>query len=504
MTLRSLLPFFLLGAAVLAPPAPRAAAQPPVNSYTAITMGYTSGLNDAGHIVGDYDTSDLFRRAYLLYYQVEWVFTDLGTLGGTYSSASGVNNYDHVVGTSTTLWDVDYHAFLWDGNVGMIDLGTLGGSWSHGIAINDSGQVVGQSQTAAGATRAFLWRNGQMVELPLPAGYTNSFATGINASGQVVGHVHNAAGESFPYRWTPTVPNGTTGTMVLLETTADHGVFAINASGDAVGRFGWQPALWSGAGGAASILSATSGGEAKAINNSRVVVGGGGGLTFVWDPANGARDLNRLADVEPWVMLHDAHAVNASGQILAVMEFYRGYLLTPSPLPSYPRNVEYTRVGASVTLSWSASYGADSYRVWRGTAEGIAAVGSATSTSWSTTDSESGVSYYVSAVNSYGEGAMSDAALPAAPAPPTNLTATGGKKKVTLAWKASVSGVTLTRIYRSFTSGGPYSLRATVNSGTSYTDLSVSTGRTYFYVVTAVNSIGKESVYSNQASAKAR
>jgi hypothetical protein len=75
---------------------------------------------------------------------------------------------------------------------------------------------------------------------------------------------------------------------------------------------------------------------------------------------------------------------------------------------------------------------------------------------------------------------------------------------VTLAWRASVSGVAETRVYRALTSGGPYSRRATVSSGTSYTDLSASTGRTYFYVVTAVNSIGKESVYSNQASAKAR
>jgi endo-1,4-beta-xylanase len=75
---------------------------------------------------------------------------------------------------------------------------------------------------------------------------------------------------------------------------------------------------------------------------------------------------------------------------------------------------------------------------------------------------------------------------------------------VTLAWTASVSGDTQTRVYRALASGGPYSLRATVSSGTSYADLSVSTGRTYFYVVTAVNSIGRESVYSNQAWAKAR
>jgi hypothetical protein len=51
---------------------------------------------------------------------------------------------------------------------------------------------------------------------------------------------------------------------------------------------------------------------------------------------NGARDLNRMADVQSWVTLHDAHSVNAPGQILAVMYDYAGFLLTPSPMPSYP------------------------------------------------------------------------------------------------------------------------------------------------------------------------
>jgi len=38
-------------------------------------------------------------------------------------------------------------------------------------------------------------------------------------------------------------------------------------------------------------------------------------------------------------------------------------------------------------------------------------------------------------------------------------------------------------------------------ASTTYTDSTVQAGVTYFYVVTAVDSSGNESVYSNQASA---
>jgi probable HAF family extracellular repeat protein len=39
----------------------------------------------------------------------------------------------------------------------MVNLGTLGGNFSIAFGINDLGQVVGYSSTASGETRAFLW-----------------------------------------------------------------------------------------------------------------------------------------------------------------------------------------------------------------------------------------------------------------------------------------------------------------------------------------------------------
>ena len=73
---------------------------------------------------------------------------------------------------------------------------------------------------------------------------------------------------------------------------------------------------------------------------------------------------------------------------------------------------------------------------------------------------------------------------------------------VYLSWQASKSDVVGYNVYRGVQSGGPYSM---INSGldpnTSYTDNGVAGGNTYYYVTTAVNSNGQESIYSNQAEA---
>ena len=71
-----------------------------------------------------------------------------------------------------------------------------------------------------------------------------------------------------------------------------------------------------------------------------------------------------------------------------------------------------------------------------------------------------------------------------------------------LTWNPSTSTVAGYYIYRSSVSGGPYAkLTSSLDSGTAYTDSSVQSGTTYYYVVTAVDSSGNESAYSNEAAA---
>jgi hypothetical protein len=72
---------------------------------------------------------------------------------------------------------------------------------------------------------------------------------------------------------------------------------------------------------------------------------------------------------------------------------------------------------------------------------------------------------------------------------------------VDLTWNAS-SGAVGYNIYRGTVSGGPYTMiNTSLDSTTAYTDSTVVSGQTYYYVATAVNSESEESGYSNLAQA---
>jgi probable HAF family extracellular repeat protein len=85
--------------------------------------------------------SDLALHAFV---QKDGVIKDLGTLGGNYSSASGVNSLGVIVGGSH-LEDASSRAFKYENN-SMSALANLSGgnhSWAYGI--NNSGHIVGEA-----------------------------------------------------------------------------------------------------------------------------------------------------------------------------------------------------------------------------------------------------------------------------------------------------------------------------------------------------------------------
>jgi hypothetical protein len=86
---------------------------------------------------------------------------------------------------------------------------------------------------------------------------------------------------------------------------------------------------------------------------------------------------------------------------------------------------------------------------------------------------------------------------------PQSVTLAGtGVPEVLLSWNADSGSLNGYNTYRSTVSGGPYTkLTSSPQAPSSYTDLAVQSGNTYYYVVTAVSTSNVESGYSNQAAA---
>ena len=202
-------------------------------------------------------------------------------------------------------------------------------------------------------------------------------------------------------------------------------------------------------------------------------------------------------------------AVNTYGE--SAQSAYAG--ATPNcTIPATPTGLAATPGDNQVSLSWTTSSGATSYNVKRSTTSGgpYTIIAGLTSAAFTDTTAVNGTTYYyvVSAVGSCGESANSaqvsaTPSAPAGPPAPTGLTATPvGKKKINLSWTAS-AGATSYTVKRALATGGPYTAIATGVTATTYSNTGLTTGTTYYYVISAVNTSG-ESPNSSEASATAR
>jgi probable HAF family extracellular repeat protein len=147
--------------------------------------------------------------------QMRYAVIDLGTLGGTFSQAFGINNNGSVVGFGTLTGDTALHAFLWRKGV-MTDLGTLVPTdtlpASGAYSINDNDEAVGFSETSVSDPQntcgdslvclPVVWRDKTITALPTLGG-TDGSASAINNRGQVVGIAET--GEIDPTCQTPVI-----------------------------------------------------------------------------------------------------------------------------------------------------------------------------------------------------------------------------------------------------------------------------------------------------------
>jgi probable HAF family extracellular repeat protein len=213
--------------------------------------------------------------------------------------ADKVNNRTEIVGQISS----SAHAFLWkDGNT--LDLGTLGnGGVSLATGINNRGEVVGQASGPTSA-HAFAWtRIGGMRDLgSLDGPGSASGANAINDQGQIVGGSYSQGA-------------GTT-----------HAVYFNGPNVIDLGTLGG--------------LS-----DASAVNTLGQVVGDSytsdGDHAFITDLDGGPMvDLNTLIPPDSgWIRLFSAQGINDAGQIvgsgqLPGYDVIHAYLLTPVDSPA--------------------------------------------------------------------------------------------------------------------------------------------------------------------------
>ncbi len=179
----------------------------------------------------------------------------------------------------------------------------------------------------------------QVIQLP-------SFTPGaINNSGQIAGIVKpNIFEAGSVCLWTPSAPNGTTGTLQTygkLATYRDGFVSAMNNSGDIVGTYsngsaGSKAFRYTSSGGLQplDLGEGVTSGDVSDINDSGTVVGHYGGAGFTWTETGGVQVLSYLEAPEG---AHGGAAmpssINSSGEVAGGTSFafywphdYGGYV----------------------------------------------------------------------------------------------------------------------------------------------------------------------------------
>jgi probable HAF family extracellular repeat protein len=171
-----------------------------------------NGLNDKGQVVGQQDLQppNPLRpppQAFLYNYSNNTTI-DIDNVSGRESDAYSINNAGQVTGwLSTGTCPTPFspaptclgntHAFLYTG-AGLADIGTLGGTYSEGTSINNRGEIAGISTVANGATHLFLYTQGHMHDLGTAAGQTFASAA-LNDRGEILASTAGSGGVGASY-----------------------------------------------------------------------------------------------------------------------------------------------------------------------------------------------------------------------------------------------------------------------------------------------------------------
>jgi probable HAF family extracellular repeat protein len=319
---------------------------------------------------------------------IRYHLTDIGTFGGDWSQALGINNKGQVVGSAARPDGIRRPFLFSDGN--LFDLGSSFGDNGRGLAavINERGQAGGQTQVGVESWgphyRAAYYENGTVEDIGDFGGW-NSFTSGINARGYTVGTAQSK-GAGGPYHaflydgksLNDLTPNALSfaiaedindsghivGSYSVVTYTNTNRAFVLDESGmHELGTFGAIGSAALGINELGQIVGAiqytssssapflyekgvmrlipftATSGKAEGINNSGQIVGSTGMYggqppvaAFLYDGRN-TTDLISVVESGAGLFLQSAHSINDLGEIASYGQINgqtHGFRLTPT------------------------------------------------------------------------------------------------------------------------------------------------------------------------------
>jgi uncharacterized membrane protein len=338
----------VIAALVLCAVSLAAAAQAPT-SYR-LTLVFKRFL-DPGSENDEFHVNDINDKGQLAGYRIGPVtgafiwrngqFEDIIPPNAHLTWAFGINDWSEVAGSYLVLATEQWNAFIRRGT-NLIPVGA--GQSLLPIHINNRRQMVVSAEPGG---QHFIWRRGQLTPLDQLPGMGGT-PLRINDQGVVVGTA-SAAGDSVPVIWRNgevmalPLPEGASG--ALGRDINDHGTVLVNAGvSQQTVSFLWEDGEYT----ALPVLQGRSSGVASSLNNSDVAVGSTSGpfgtvtVATAWYGQE-VVDLNTMVrandPLRPHVTLERAILVNDRGEIVAIGQDRRDfdaetpavshYLLTP-------------------------------------------------------------------------------------------------------------------------------------------------------------------------------
>jgi len=153
--------------------------------FPGATITDAIGINNYGHVVGDYRDSvgrfHGFFWSYGLFLTVDVPFS-----GAADTSPTAINNIGHIVGFYDDL-SGGRHGFIYD-NATFTSFDFPGAQMTDPADTNDQGQIVGSYTDSSGVLHGFLRQGGTFSGIDVPfSGVTATEVSGINDRGEIVG-----------------------------------------------------------------------------------------------------------------------------------------------------------------------------------------------------------------------------------------------------------------------------------------------------------------------------